>query len=121
MSFDTLEAKKIINSLRAHTRQPGGELMDKAANSLDSALQDAMNATAQVRAAEGEAMKAKNAYDDTLLEIKRLREKMPLLESALGAIRTIATSKRGANKVATDWLQANNLAPTTTVTEEAKA
>ena len=113
MPFDTIEAKKIINSLRAHTRQPGGELMERAANMLDSALADAVSAISSVRAAEAEATKAKTQYQDALLENKRMREEIVLGKSAITVLQEVAETKKGASAKAADWLTANNLAPVT--------
>ena len=113
MSFDTLEAKKIITTLEAHQRHPGGEIMFKAAQSLKEAVADAGNGMAQIRQAEAEATKSKRAYEDTLLEIKALRENKDLCDKALVVIRDIATNKKGASQKAVGWLAANNLAPTT--------
>ena len=117
MSFDTIEAKKIINTLRAHTRGPGGEVMEKAAISLQDALTDAMTAVAQVRGAEAEAIKAKGLYEDALLENKRLRDIRDLCDKALAVIREIAANKKGASQKAADWLTANKLASVTVAPE----
>lgn len=111
MPFDTIEAKKIINSLRAHTRQPGGELMERAANMLDSALSDAISAIAQVRAAEAEAIKAKGQYEDALLENKRLREESTRGKAAIELLVELADTKKGASTKARDWLLARSLMP----------
>lgn len=111
MPFDTIEAKKIINTLRAHTRGPGGEVMEKAANSLQEALTDAMTAVSQVRGAEAEALKARGQYEDALLENKRLRESRDLCDKAVVVLRDIATNKKGASQKAADWLTAHKLAP----------
>lgn len=121
MSFDTIQAKKIINSLRAHSRQPGGEIMDQAANSLQEALTDAMTAVAQVRGAEAEAIKAKGLYEDGLLEIKRLRESTALGDKAISVLHEVAGTKKGAASKAYDWLvSVGKLPPAVAPTEEAK-
>lgn len=115
MPFDTLAAKKIIHVLEAHRNHPGGEIMLKAAEQLKAATDDAGNSMGQIRAAETVAAEAKGKYDGALLEIKALREKAPLLEGALTALREVATTKRGAQKIAMDFLAANNLAVSTEV------
>lgn len=119
MPFDTIKAKGIITSLEAHQRHPGGELMLGAAAALKEAVADAGNGMALIRQAEAEAMKHQKAYEDTLLEIKTLRENRVLCDSALTVIREIASSKKGASQKAVDWLAANNLAPTTEPTAPA--
>ncbi len=111
MSFDTILAKSVINSLRAHSRGPGGEIMEKAANILQDALIDALTAVAQVRGAEAEAIKAKNLYEDALLEIKRLRESSAMGEAAIVVLRDVASTKKGASSKAHLWLEANGKLP----------
>lgn len=115
MPFDTTAAKKTVNALRAHSRQPGGEIMEKAAQLLDDAVNDAGNAMGQIRTAEAAAVDAKRKSDDALLELKAVRDRLPLLEAGLTTLRAIAASKRGGNKMAADWLAANNLAATVEV------
>lgn len=109
MSFDTIAAKKIINALRAHSRQPGGEIMERAAQLLDTALSDASNSMGQIRNAEAAAIDSQNKLTAALLDLKTARDKLPLLENALATVRAIAAAKRGGNKMAVDWLAANGL------------
>jgi len=124
MPFDTIKAKRIIHSLQAHARQPGGEIMEQAAGSLQEALTDAMTAVAQVRGAEAEAIKAKGLYEDSLLEIKRLREEVDLGKKAIVVLHEVSETKKGAAVKARDWLLAAGILPpkpVAPVTPEAKS
>lgn len=109
MPFDTTEARRLVASLQAHQRHPGGELMLKAAQCLNEALEDAAGAMGRIRSAEAEAEKQKTAYDSALLEIKTARERALVTEEALGVVKQIAETKKGASKVAIDWLTAKGL------------
>ncbi len=87
--------------------------MAKAAEQLLEAINDTSGSMGQIRSAEASALEAKRKYDDLLLEMKAVRDKGPLHESAVATLRAIAVSKRGGNKIAAEWLGKNNLAVST--------
>lgn len=104
MPFDTAEARKVVTSLEAHQRHPGGELMLKASVLLKEFLTDAGNAMNQIRMAEGEALQAKRRLETELLEMKRLREELALTAKAIAVLQQVAETKKGASNVAREYL-----------------
>lgn len=113
MPFDTIAAKKTINSLQAHRQQPGGELMERAAGLLQDALADAITATSAVRASEAEAIKARRSYDDAMLEIKTLREQGASIRKHIAVLQEVAATKKGAANKARDYLASIGQLPAT--------
>lgn len=113
MPFDTIAAKKVINALHQMERRPGGDLMLMAAQHLESAVADVGNSMALIRTAESEAITAKDRLAQELLETKRLREILAVKDTAIVALVQVAQTKKGAAKIAQDWLAARGLLPKT--------
>lgn len=107
--FDTIAAKKTINSLQSHRMQPGGELMEKAADLLREALADAGTSMSQIRTAEAEAIGAKKRLEIELLEMKRLRDALTVAEVGIEVLKKVAATKKGASKIAQEWLVSQGL------------
>ncbi len=104
MAFNITDAKRLIPTLRAHQQHPGGNLMLMAADQLDAAISDAAGTMSLVRTAEAETVKVRKDYESALLEIKELREKAAVGESAIEMLKVIATMKKGASAAAAGWL-----------------
>lgn len=104
MSFDPISAKKIITALQVRRQQPGGDIMEQAATLLQDALNDATAVLGQVRAAETEASRCRRLYDDSLLEIKTLKESDSLCQRAIAVLQEVAETKKGAANKAREWL-----------------
>lgn len=104
MPFNTATARTIINGLQSRRSMPGGDLMEQAALALSEAVADASSAMGQIRTAEAEAFESKRKLDDSLLEIKALRESDRLGQQAIKVLQEIAEMKKGASTKARDWL-----------------
>jgi len=104
VAFDTLEARKVITSLEAHQRHPGGDLMLKASVLLKDAVADAGNAMNLIRVAEGEAIGAKRRLETELLEMKRIREELALSVKSIEVLQQVAETKKGASNIAREYL-----------------
>lgn len=104
MPFDTIEARKIVTTLEMHARHPGGEVMQRAADSLKEALADAGNSMALIRNSEAEALKARTQYDGAMLEIKTLREQAKECSASIEVLQQIAEMKKGASAKAREYL-----------------
>lgn len=109
MPLDITAAKKIINALNAHSRQPGGEIMERAAALLNEAVSDTAGAMGQIRSAEAATVDTKNKLEAALLDLRSARQSAALADSAIAALKIIAESKRGGNKLAQEWLVKNGL------------
>ncbi len=121
MSFDTIKAKQIINTLQMHGARPGGDLMALAAASLAEAVADATQGMAAIRGAEAEALKATRLYEGCLLEIKTLRDGDAQRQRAILLLIDIAATKNGASQKALDFIAAEGLQPAAPVNAEGEA
>ncbi len=104
MSFNTAIARNLIHSLQTRRTMPGGDLMEQAALSLTEAVADASSTMGQIRSAEAEAFESKRKLDDSLLEIKRLREFEAIGSKAITVLQEVAEMKKGASAHAKAWL-----------------
>lgn len=104
MSFDPIAAKKIITALQVRRQQPGGDVMEQAATLLQEAVSESTLALSQVRTAEAEASRSRRLYDDTLIEIKGLKETEALCQRAIAVLQEVAETKKGAANKAREWL-----------------
>jgi ribosome maturation protein Sdo1 len=109
MPFDPIAAKGVVSSCLAHRVHPGGQIFEKAATMLQEAINDATSAMHQIRSAEAQAVEVRQKLDTELLETKRLRDKLPLLDGSIAALRQVANAKRGGSKMAADFLAAHQI------------
>lgn len=107
MPYDSLKARKAINTARAYERFPGSEFVMEMSVILKDADEEIKAHADRLRSAESEARRHQIEADQARADYKLLRETSAAnYERVVLALKDIASSPKGGKTKAVDTLKA---------------
>ncbi len=97
MAYDSIKARKAVQTANAYERLPGSEFVMEMAKILKEADEEIAGSSEKIRAAEREAKRYQHEADEAREESKRLKESSGRpFALAIAALQEIAAGGKGA-------------------------